>query len=129
MRDGIVAAIQIPLPGSDSIQTDLGSVSEVRDLKIKTTASGSARTLMLPNGFPHQVHEYEKLWPACSRPSRCQRRTSIDLQPSKSGGHHKPVGPSASPRRNYRNHLANPLVCDYGKSHNHLIVLCFRTFG
>jgi hypothetical protein len=53
--------------------------SDRRELNTKTTASASVRTLMLPNGFPPQVHEHE---PACSQPSRCQRRTSIDLHDS-----------------------------------------------
>jgi hypothetical protein len=39
MRDGVVAAIQIPLPGSDSIQTDLGSV--LRDAKLQCEGEAS----------------------------------------------------------------------------------------
>jgi hypothetical protein len=59
--------------------------------------SQCARTLMLPNGFPPpQVHEHEKCWPACSRPSRCQRRSSIDLQPSHVGRAARPFGPSVT---------------------------------
>jgi hypothetical protein len=32
-------------------------------LNIKTTASASVRTLMLPAGSPARVHEYGKYWP------------------------------------------------------------------
>jgi len=63
--------------------TDFHSASPpLRARYIKITASVSERTLMLPEGFPPQVHDHEKCCPACSRPSRFQRRTSIEMQDS-----------------------------------------------
>ena len=46
---------------------------------ISTTASTSLRTLIVPDVSPPLVHDHENWRPASSRPSRCQRRTSIDL--------------------------------------------------
>src|SRR5271169_178297 len=38
--------------------------------KVRTTASASVRTLMLPEGLPLRVQEYEKRCPAQRQPSR-----------------------------------------------------------
>src|SRR5262249_52142822 len=83
--------------------TDFHSASPpLRARYIKITASVSVRTLMLPEGFPSQVHDHEKCCPACSRPSRCQRRTSIERQDSQI------TRPAISHLpRIYRNHLEN----------------------
>jgi hypothetical protein len=53
---------------------------QLRARYIKTTASVSVRTLMLPDGSPPRVHEHEKSTPGRSCPSRCHRRTSIEMQ-------------------------------------------------
>jgi hypothetical protein len=52
---------------------------KLRARYISTTASTSLRTLIVPDGSPPLPNDHENWWPACSRPSRCQRRTSIDL--------------------------------------------------
>ena len=52
---------------------------KLRVRKLSTTASAHVRTLMVPDGSPPPVHDRVNCRPASSRPSRCQRRTSIDL--------------------------------------------------
>jgi hypothetical protein len=87
--DTLLVSGRLPLRGQTRpligmrCSTDLHSASpQLRARYIKTTVSVSVRTLILPEGCPPQVHGQEKCWPGRSRPSRCQRRTSIDLQPS-----------------------------------------------
>src|SRR5262245_41845733 len=48
----------------------------------KIRACASVRTWMAPYGTPPRVHEYGKHCPGASRPSRCKRRTSIEVQDS-----------------------------------------------
>ena len=52
---------------------------KLRGWYISITAFTSLRTLTVPDASPPLVHDHENLRPASSRPSRCQRRTSIDL--------------------------------------------------
>jgi hypothetical protein len=44
--------------------------------------SRSVQTVMLPAGSPPRVHDQEKYRPGRRRPSRCQRRMSIETQDS-----------------------------------------------
>jgi hypothetical protein len=57
---------------------------QLRARYIKTTGSVSERTFMLPDGSPPRVPEHEKDRAESRRPSRCHRRTSIEMQGSQS---------------------------------------------
>jgi hypothetical protein len=65
----------------------------LQGLEHRTTDSSSTSALMLPHGFPSQVHEYSKAMPSRSRCSRYHRRTSICRQVSHTGPpfHRRPI--------------------------------------
>lgn len=65
-----------PSDGHSMFDRFLHSGRELRARKLSTIASASACTLMVPDS-PPLVHDHENWRPASSRPSRCQRRTSM----------------------------------------------------
>jgi hypothetical protein len=61
------------------------SFSEARQENSRTTASLVGANSMLPAGTPRRDHDQENVRPGHNSPSRCQRRTSIEMESSQIG--------------------------------------------